>query len=683
MKLLHPLSFLLPAFALALAGLHFTLLARAASAKQLYTCGMHPQIIKDAPGDCPICGMKLTPVRANGAAPTKTAGTAAAPSERKIKFYRSSMNPGEVSAQPGKDSMGMDLIPVYDDAPAAETITIDPATIQKMNLKTDLVRTGPVRRTLRAVGTVAFDERGLRDITIKYEGWIEQLHVSATWARVTAGEPLFTIYSPDLYNAELNYLVAVRSEGAAGGALTHAARERLRLYDVPDDFLVELARAGAASRTYTYRAPADGIVLEKPAVQGMMVRPGEKILRLADLSTVWVTAQIYEKDLVFVRAGQSAIVRSSYGAAREFSATVDQILPEVTAETRTAQARLTLANPDLALKPGMFVDVRLEAELASSATLVPDTAVLRSGERNTVFVALDGGAFAPREVRLGARAEDNAYEVLSGLAPGERVVVSGQFMLDSESQLREAIQKMLRAETGAPETSHSHPAATPAGNEEKAAPDPGAITPDGAPASIARLALLLADASARLSDDDLGGYKLLLPTMGEALAAYFESDPHASHGPLAPFQGRLPDPADLAVARRSFAPLSTAIADLARKHQIHRREGLHLFECPMAPAVGTGRWLQREGKLRNPFFGSEMPGCGEELDAPSAKGGGRASGARAALPPGHPPIAGMPIVDFLRHLPAEASPRAAEACGHCGMSAAEMAAGEPCADSEK
>ncbi|MFI5336304.1 MAG: efflux RND transporter periplasmic adaptor subunit [Opitutales bacterium] len=450
MKLLRFL--LLPGLALGLATtvLRLTPPARAeTAAKQLYTCGMHPQIIKDAPGDCPICGMKLTPVRANGAAPA-----AVAPGERKIKFYRSSMNPGEVSPQPGKDSMGMELVPVYADTPAAESIVVDPVTVQKMNLKTDLVRTGPVRRTVRAVGIVAFNEQGLRDITVKYEGWIEQLYVSATWARVALGDPLFSIYSPDLYNAELNYLIAVRSEGPAGGPLTHAARERLRLDDVPDDVLAELARTGEANRTYTYRAPAGGLVLEKPAVQGMMVRPGERIFRLADLSTVWVTAQIYEKDLAFVQPGQAAVVRTSYGTAREYPATVGEILPEVATETRTAQARLTLANPDLALRPGMFVEVRLEAELAPSATLVPDTAVLRSGERNTVFVALDGGTFAPREVRIGARTEDNFYEVLSGLAPGERVVVSGQFMLDSESQLREAIQKMLRADA---------PASAPAG----------------------------------------------------------------------------------------------------------------------------------------------------------------------------------------------------------------------------
>ncbi|MFA5057156.1 MAG: efflux RND transporter periplasmic adaptor subunit [Opitutaceae bacterium] len=406
--------------------------------KQLYTCSMHPQILLDHPGDCPICGMKLVPVWSNGAA-----------GQPRIKYYKSTMNPGEVSGQPGRDSMGMDLVPVYEDKnDATNDIVIDPVTIQQMNLKTAVVRTGPVRREIRAVGTVEFNEQGLQDITTKYEGWIEKLFVNATWTQVRAGDPLFEIYSPDLYNAELNYLIAARSEGPAGGPLTHAADERLRLFDIPDGFIADLTRAGEARRTYVFRAPVDGVVLEKPAVQGMMVKPGEKIYRLAELSTVWVSAQIYEQDLAFVRSGQEARVRSTYGGDREFTGRIE-LLPTVESTTRAAQARMVLANPDLALRPGMFVDIRFETELSPSAVLVPDMAVLRSGEHNTVFVALAGGAFQPREVRLGARTGDNDYEVLSGLAAGERVVTSGQFLLDSESQLREAIQKMLR-QTGNP-----------------------------------------------------------------------------------------------------------------------------------------------------------------------------------------------------------------------------------------
>ena len=414
-----------------------------AAEQQLYTCGMHPQIIKTEPGDCPICGMKLQPIRANVA----NAATAAPAGERKIKYYKSTMIPGQVSDKPGKDTMGMDMAPVYEEAaPAGTAITIDAVTIQKMNLKTELVTRGPVRRQIRTVGVVEFDERGRRDITTKYEGWIEKLYVNATWTAVKAGDPLFEIYAPELYNAELNYLVALRAEGSAGGLLSRPALERLKLFDVSPAFLVELARTGEAPRTYTFTAPADGVVIEKMAVVGQMMKPGEPIYRLADLSTVWLNAQIYEEDLAAVAPGRSVEVAATHGNQHGHG-TVEQILPQVQAETRTAVARIVLDNADGAWRPGMFADVRLATELAPSAVLVPDSAVLRSGERNTVFVALPGGAFAPREVKLGAHTDDYRYEVLSGLTAGERVVISGQFMLDSESQLREAIQKMLKSET--------------------------------------------------------------------------------------------------------------------------------------------------------------------------------------------------------------------------------------------
>ncbi len=414
--------------------------------KQLYTCGMHPQIVRDTPGNCPICGMKLQPVRANAATAAADPAGARPSGERKIKYYKSTMMPGEVKPGPGKDSMGMDMVPVYEDedASAQTNIQIDAATVQRMNLRTALVERGPVRRAFRTVGVVAYDEEGLRDITTKYEGWLEHLYVDATWTPVKAGDPLFAMYSPELYNAELNYLVALESEGDAGGPLTRAARARLRLFDVPDDAVAALNRTREASRTLVFRAPADGVVIEKMGVTGQMMKAGERIYRLADLTSVWVLAQIYEKDLPFVRAGQPVTVRTTYGAERTYAGTVQLLVPQVEDLTRTATARIVLRNPDGFLRPGMFTDVRFAAQLADSAVLVPDMAVLRSGERNTVFVALDGGFFEPREVTLGARSEGGVSQVLGGLKAGERVVTSGQFMLDSESQLREAIQKMLR-----------------------------------------------------------------------------------------------------------------------------------------------------------------------------------------------------------------------------------------------
>ena len=346
--------------------------------KQLYTCGMHPEIIRDEPGNCPICGMKLQPVRANG---TLDSGESSTPSE----------------------------------------IQVDAGTIQRMNLRTALVEHGPVRREFRSVGIIAYDESSLHDITTEYEGWVEKLYVSATGTPVKAGDPLFEIYSPslypDLHSTQLDYLV-------------------------PSDFIAGKASSKEARRELLFRSPANGIVIEKTAVEGERVKEGERLFRLADLSTLWVEAQIYESDLPYVHEGQAAVVRETYGSERTFAGTVQRLLPQVDELTRTATARIVLPNPDGYLRPGMFVEVRFAAQLADDAVLVPEMAVLRSGEHDTVFLALPGGSFEPREVKLGVRSQNGFYEVLAGLHAGERVVTSGQFMLDSESQLREAIQKM-------------------------------------------------------------------------------------------------------------------------------------------------------------------------------------------------------------------------------------------------
>lgn len=602
---------------LAFAALALVITAGLGAAGQLYTCGMHPQIIKQAPGNCPICGMALTPIRSNSVSTT-------AAGEHKVKYYKSSMIPGEVSPKPGKDSMGMDLVPVYDDADmSAETIRIDPVTLQRMNLKTGLVTRGPVLREFRTVGTIAYDEAGLHDITLKYEGWIEKLFVNTTWATVKAGDPLFEIYSPDLYNAELNYVVALRSEGAdGGGPLTRASLARLQLFDVPAEFIADLQRTREAQRTFVFRAPADGVVIEKMAIAGQMMKPGERIFRLADLSHVWVLAQIYEQDLSFVHPGQDATVRVTYGPERMIECRVELLLPQVEEQTRTATARIILPNADGALRPGMFVDVRFAAQIATDAVLVPDLAVLRSGEHNTVFLANSDGSFEPRDVRLGARSQGNLYQVLDGLAGGERVVTSGQFMLDSESQLRDAIQKMLGSSEAA---SASSTVLQPAPNIDAHIPKP---RPPSTPAvGMEAMSMLPADARALLKNlalatiaggdvlaaDDFAGYQKQLPAMRQALAAFFSGYPRAEGGPLEKFKDGLPDRPNLKAARRDFAYFSTAIADLARENHLHHTESLHVFQCPMAPGIGTGRWLQRSTELKNPFYGSAMLECGEEI----------------------------------------------------------------------
>jgi membrane fusion protein, copper/silver efflux system len=411
----------------------------ASESKTLYTCGMHPQIIQDHPGNCPICGMKLTPIR-------KQAG-AGAPGERKIAYYKSTMNPGETSPEPGKDSMGMDMVPVYENAAnESQTIAVDPATIQTMNLRTARVTRGPLRYVIRTVANVDYDETALADVTTKYKGWIDKLYVDATGALVNPGDPLFEIYSPELYSAQTEYLAALGGESSAPNAEDHAlldsARTKLKFYDLSDAQIAELEKTRTAAKTLTVSAPIAGFVVEKNVVQGQMVDAGMKLYRLADIGVVWVYAQVYEQDLSAIQLGQEATMTLSYLPDRKFRGRVTYIYPTVDEKTRTARVRMEFHNPGYFLKPGMFATVELVSDLAPSVLLVPDSAVLRSGEKNTVFVALPGGKFEARAVALGQPAQDDLDQVLNGLSEGERIVTSGQFMLDSESQLREAIQKM-------------------------------------------------------------------------------------------------------------------------------------------------------------------------------------------------------------------------------------------------
>ena len=376
--------------------------APSAAAEQLYTCGMHPQVIQNHPGNCPICGMKLTPIRKQEA------------------------------IAPGVAEEG-------------NVISVSPETVQKMNLRTALVTRGPLRRTIRTVGVVDYDETALADVTTKFKGWIEKLYVDATGQQVHKGDPLFDIYSPELYVAQSEYLLAMEAStnGAAdGGSLRASARTRLSFFDVSNDQVAELERTGKPGKTVRILAPRDGFAIEKNVVEGQMVDVGVRTYRLADIGLVWVQAQIYEQDLPYVKLGQEAAMTLSYLPDREFRGRVTYVYPNMDEKTRTARIRLEFHNPGYLLKPGMFATITATCELEPSALLIPGMAVLRSGERCTVFVALEGGKFEPRTVTLGPQAGDDRYQVLEGLAEGERIVTSGQFMLDSESQLREAIQKM-------------------------------------------------------------------------------------------------------------------------------------------------------------------------------------------------------------------------------------------------
>jgi RND family efflux transporter MFP subunit len=381
--------------------------AQSESSKTLYTCGMHPQIIQDHPGNCPICGMKLTPIRNSGAG-------------------------------------------VETNAADSSAIAVDAATQQNMNIRTAEIQRGPLRKNIRTVGTIDYNETALADVTTKFKGWIEKLNVDATGQLVHRGEPMFEIYSPELYSAEAEFLLALNSGSTNDPgvmALRETAASKLEFFDVPAAQILELEKSRTPLKTLPVSAPMSGFVIEKNVVSGQMVDAGMRLYRIADLGIVWVIAQVYEQDLAFIQLGQEAVVKVASMPDREFRGRVTFIYPTVDEKTRTAKVRLEFENPGYFLKPGMFVSAQIQAQLEDSAVLVPESAVLRSGEKNTVFVALAGGKFVAHDVMLGVEAENDLIEVSSGLNAGERVVTSGQFLLDSESQLREAIDKMKGVES--------------------------------------------------------------------------------------------------------------------------------------------------------------------------------------------------------------------------------------------
>ncbi|GAB4258996.1 MAG: hypothetical protein Kow0092_06940 [Deferrisomatales bacterium] len=417
--------------------------AGAEAEKTLYTCGMHPWIVSEEPGTCPICGMNLVPKRDEEAAPRQ-----AAAGERKILYWKAPMNPTEIYDKPGKSAMGMDLVPVYEDEVVGGVeVKIDPVTQQNMGIRTAEVVKAPLVHTIRTYGHITYDERLTAEVSPKISGWIEKLYVDFTGQMVEKDEPLFEIYSPELVTAQEEYLVAYRSLSRMpenrGRDLLESARRRLEYWDVPDDEIRGIEKTGRVRKTLTIRSPFRGVVTHKNAVEGVFVKAGTTIYKIADLSRVWVEAHIYEYELPWVETGQTARMRLPYEPGREYEGKVTYVYPYLQRKTRDVVIRLEFDNPNLELKPDMYADVWIDSESQGEGLVIPTEAVIRSGERNLVIVSRGDGKFAPREVNLGLSLDGGRVQVLSGLAPGEVVVTSGQFLIDSESKLKEAVQKML------------------------------------------------------------------------------------------------------------------------------------------------------------------------------------------------------------------------------------------------
>ncbi|HKI52309.1 MAG TPA: efflux RND transporter periplasmic adaptor subunit [Geothermobacteraceae bacterium] len=421
------------------------------AAETKYTCGMHPMIIVDEPGSCPICGMDLVPLKAGVGA-----GAAAKPAgERKIKYWQAPMDPTYIRDEPGKSPMGMDLIPVYEDeAASGSTISIDPVTAQNMGVRTAPVTRMNLARTVRTVGLVAYPEPLQYAINTKIGGWIEKLYVNETGQQVKKGQKLLEIYSPELVSAQEEYLLALKNSNTlvkspfpqiaeSGRQLLEASKRRLQLWDISDAQIARLEKDRRVEKTMALFAPHNGIVSMKMVQEGQFAKPGMDLLTISDISKVWVQADIYEYELPWIKIGQQAEIVLPFVGSKTVSGTLSYLYPYVEPKTRTVKARFELANPDIELKPDMYVNVHLQTSPVENALAVPAEAVLHSGEKKTIFVALGEGKFEPRQVKTGVQDDDGNLEIVQGLMDGERVVTSAQFMLDSESKLREAIAKML------------------------------------------------------------------------------------------------------------------------------------------------------------------------------------------------------------------------------------------------
>ncbi len=377
---------------------------------------------------------------------------------KKIKYWAAPMDPKYIRNEPGKSPMGMDLVPVYEEEgeekEPSSNIRIDPVTMQNMGVRLAKVARKQLVKKIRTVGNVTYDETRIYVVNTKFNGWIERLYVDFVGAKVKKGQPLFDIYSPDLVTAQEEYLLALQQSKSLSSStypsiregaerLLNASRTRLRYWDLTEKQIKRIEKTGKSQKTITIHSPATGVVTKKLAFRGHYVKAGMHQYEIADLSTVWVDVDIYEYELPWVYEGMEADMELTYIPGKRFHGKVLYIYPYLEPKTRTAKLRLQFANPGYKLKPDMYANIYLDSLVSKDSLVIPQEAVIDSGVRKVVFVYLGKGKFQPREVELGAEGEDNQFQVLDGLSEGEEIVVSAQFMLDSESRLREAIQKML------------------------------------------------------------------------------------------------------------------------------------------------------------------------------------------------------------------------------------------------
>lgn len=393
------------------------------------------------------------------------AGAAAgsATGERKPLYYRNPMGLPDTSPVPKKDPMGMDYIPVFagdqpDEPAAANQLKISTDKVQKLGVRTEAAQLRSLDRIVRAAGRVEPDERRIYAISPKFEGYVERLHVNATGQPVGKGQALFDVYSPELVSAQREYAIAAQgveslkeANGQARSSMQQLAESsllRLRNWDISEEQIKALAKSGEARRTLTFRSPVSGIITEKKALQGMRFMPGEALYQVADLSAVWVVADVFEQDIAAVAPGAKANIRINAYPDKVFEGRIAYVYPTLNTATRTIPVRIELPNPGLLLKPAMFAQVELPVAAKGDVVTVPLSAVIDSGTRQIVLVQAGEGRFEPREVKLGSRSEQHV-EIREGVQAGEQVVVAANFLIDAESNLKAAVGGFGHAGHGA------------------------------------------------------------------------------------------------------------------------------------------------------------------------------------------------------------------------------------------
>ncbi len=524
----------------------------AAASGAVYQCPMHPWIKSARAGDkCTLCGMALV------AASATDASAAADPN----------------------------------------LVTLTPAAASVVGVQTVEVRRGTLVRTLRVSGIIEDDDTRHRIMAARVPGRIEKLFVNYVGAEVRAGEPLATVYSPEILTAQRQYVERLRAgDNAFTASERAAARERLLDLGLTEEEIDILEHTREPAAMTTLRAPISGTVVARHVYEGQELNKdqseqGTRLFEIADFSSMWFVFDAYEPDLAWLRAGQSVEVTTGSLGGRTRTAPIAFLDPNMNELTRTAKIRVVLPNRNRELFHKQTATGRVRLEIPD-VLLAPRSAVLQHDGEAVVFLEQTNRAYLARRIRPG-RTGDELVEVVGGLKEGDKVVTQGALLLDSQAQLaRAAVTGESFHDPKPPGPPASHPAET-------------------AGAELMALALAAADGAAALAADDSAAYRRQLPALRGTLQAYLAA---VSDSPLEKFAGRLREGADLRALRREFEPFSTAVADLVRAQPLDRRAGLHVFQCPMAPVLGIGRWLSRTTDLKNPFFGSAMPACGEELN---------------------------------------------------------------------